>query len=346
MAATMLALTGATLTVVIYAVVTDRMDYATVQRRQLDLVVALVGFLCLSTIIYGVADVRREQRQLLAASPTAVDRPAIILRQGAVALSPDDGASAAQPVADIAPDVAPTSVGVDSGASGEPSGADAGYYFERAPRLPTRTVRPGEILAATHTPTPLAHAWPAWRAVITPVIQILPLATPSPTSLPEAMSSPVVIPIPRDPTPDPPTVVPTAEEPPPPPASPTPHCGSPDDIRASVQVVDVGIDRQTSPPTIRFRAEARNGSAFPITLRDVSVVVESGDPGSEQFGHVSPRDVAVEPGVIHVFEGIVVLTKAPSLFESTQVCVSFVTETCGRSVPYRVTKHCLAAHGF
>ena len=45
-------------------------------------------------------------------------------------------------------------------------------------------------------------------------------------------------------------------------------------------------------------------------------------------------------------DGRVELAKRPSPFDLTQLCVSFVPETCGRSVPYRITKHCLTTRGF
>ena len=82
MVATLVALAGAVVTVVFYVVTADRLDYATVQRRQLDLWVAVIGLGCLVTMLLGAADVRRDPTLPPTQVPRAPHASALVARLG------------------------------------------------------------------------------------------------------------------------------------------------------------------------------------------------------------------------------------------------------------------------
>lgn len=348
MVATLLALGCALLTVVAYGVAADRLDYATVQRRQLDVWVATIGFVCLVTILYGSAEVRRAE------SPVGTAVPFLATEAPAVARHAEPDLHRVtlpeQPAAAIDTSIVPQVVASADQASSQAAGneqADSAYYVFRRPRpdvVPT---------APSWAPPPTAPAMPSppgeltWQGVLTPMLEALPIATPTIRFESIAVPSPAATDVPREPTvaAPPPRPMPTLPVQLPPLATPTPQCGDPQDIRVELVVLDAYVDRDGTSLGVTYRAEVRNRSAFPVTLTDISAVAESGEV-SQRYGHRALPSVALEPGVLHRLDGRVELTKSPSPFEMSVMCVSFVPETCGRSVPYRLTKHCLTTRGF
>jgi hypothetical protein len=317
------------------------MDYATVHRRQLDVWAALAGFACLTTILFGAADVRRSTRLELEPPDLSEQRPEIVYRQEPVELARDEVRTEAldsvgETIVIVASEYLPPQRLVARALPTQPA-YDRGAAGDAASRRDE--TRP------TSAPSVLVEELPEPRGVYTPSLAIDPLASPTPTAgqivivateLPEAT---------REPTAPPPTHMPPTDVPPLP-ATPTPHCGDPEDIDIELKVVEARLDRGLDPLGVRYSAQAHNRSAFPVKLVDILVTIESQDVGAEQFGHEAWQDVAVESGVLYSLEGNVELKKSPSPFGTTQLCVAFVTETCGRSVPYQVTKHCIAVEGF
>jgi hypothetical protein len=350
MFATLMALGGAVVTVLLYAVAAERMDYATVQRRQLDLWVAAIGFGCLVTILYGAAEVRRTNGAVPTPAPMAATRPPLVTRHFAPDLHrgtvPSDPAAAGDEA------VAAQAVATDNGApiSSAATEPAAPYYHGIGWRRPTAVSLPGpQPVAPASLPVASAVSMPSWRGVFTPVLEVLPLATPMPPGHEIPIATLAATALPRDPTDVPPPQRPLPTEPPdvgPPLPTATPYCGDPQDIRVTLDVVDAFVDRGGDTLAVGYRAEVRNASAFPVTLVDIAAVVESRDVGSERFGHQSVSDVALEPGVLHRLDGRVELTKSPPPFDLTRLCVSFVPQTCGRALPYRITKHCFDTRGF
>ncbi|MFN2251257.1 MAG: hypothetical protein ACK2UL_05005 [Anaerolineae bacterium] len=343
MTASLLALAAAVATVVVYAVLADRMDYATVHRRQLDVWAALAGFACLTTILYGAADVRRSSAARAGLDGIDGQSPEIVYRQEAVVLerepaAVDTGDYFGDTVVIIEPGTQPGTV---DQAAASPGGGPVTPLEADAYSDP----RPDGRVWATDQPLVLVEDAVDSRGVYTPALGTDPQSSPTPTVGQIVIVATEKPAEPRYPTAPPPTQVPPTDAPAPR-ATATPHCGDPEDIEVGLEVAYARLLEGRDPQTVEYRAQVVNRSVFPVKLVDILVTIESQDVGAEQFGHAARQDVMVEPSVLFSLDGDVELKKSPSPFGTTQLCVSFVTETCGRSVPYQVTKRCLAVDGF
>jgi len=324
-----------------YRLVTERMDYGSLSRRQLDAWVFVAGLGCLSLMVYGGADVHRAELEVGAALPGIPEGATVIERRATVALvsagGPAQGPLQPAPVGawtepDENTEPEPPPVGVDAAGA-----ASTAYVFLR--RVPTPTAPAQSVAAQAVAGEELVSA----RGAYTPS-----MAARSPELLPP-VAGPIVVVPPTEravvvPTDEPPP--PTATAPPSPWATPTPFCGQPGDIVLDLDVLDASMERVAGQLAVRYRAQVYNRSTFPVRLVDLTVTLEGRDSGSERFGRSRLGDVQIEPSVVHAIEGTMVLDKSPSPFGSTQLCVSLVAETCGRSLPYHSTKRCVAARGF
>jgi hypothetical protein len=349
MTATIVALVVAVATVIAYGVLADRFEYASVRRRQLDVFAALVAFLCFGGIVYGGVRVRLSGQAVREppAEPTVVT-PAPVgvgdLAGSEVAGSPE---TARPPVALLAvPDQAV--VGVEGvvtlpgdeiqSAPGEdaprPSGGD---------RVPVATlVTATPPLAAMATVTVPAARVPTVGPVDPTATSVMRPPTVTPVSAIATRLAPPVVPPTR--TPVPPTLVVPTQAPLPLPTS-TPSCGDPAQARVTMSDLSAAADRSGSDLLIRFRAQVRNDSAFPVTLAEPSVTAINKVAGAEQYGHARLSDVTIEPGAVITLDGAVTLTKLPPPFGTTELCVSFALDTCGARAE-RPVRQCTAVRGF
>lgn len=341
MAMTIAGLASAVVLAVAYVVLAERMDEGSLARRQLDAWVFVAGVGCLVVMLTGGASVSRARHLAMQRVVTVSEGPMVVERTQPVSLYRD--AVGRREVTE--PDVA---VGAPEELRVAPLAADTGEQAVEAdggaPYVALRGERPtvAEVPAVQPPLVPVTDA-PLPGGVYTPSLAVLPpVGTPAVEAV--VIAPPTARPIPPA-TDVPPSPAPPTPEPSPWP-SPTPFCGDPRDIVVDLEVLDASIERGAEAPTVRYRAQVHNRSTFPVTLVDVLVTLEGRDSGSERFGHVRLPDVQVEPSVVHALEGTMTLTKSPSPFGTTQLCVSLVTETCGRALPYHLTKRCTGARGY
>lgn|GEM_PF-2453886 len=342
MTASLVALAAAVVTVVAYALLADRLDYATVHRRQLDVWAAMAGFVCLTAMLYGAADVRREAR-MQRMSPDAAATPSeVVERHEPVPLRVDDSGGGVVEKSDESVVIVAVVPGTDDDQVQPRSSGVVETLLLR--RGGDREVDAAEEFESPAVAVPTQDL-PLAQEVLTPSLGAPMFSTPPlPTQAPVVVVATESAQPPPQPTSPPATQAPPTASPQPLPTA-TPHCGDPADIDVTLQVVYARFDRQAEPPRVGYEARVTNHSTFPVRLVDILVSVESRSVGAEQFGHSTLRDVDVEAGVVYSLAGEVELTKSPPPFGTSQVCVSFVTETCGRSLPYQITKHCKAAGG-
>jgi hypothetical protein len=113
----------------------------------------------------------------------------------------------------------------------------------------------------------------------------------------------------------------------------------------AVRILEAEADQRADELLVRYRAEFTNNTAFPVTLADIDVSAQN--RGSERFGTDSPPNMLVQPGDTVPLEGSVRLTKRPSPITRTDLCISFVSESCGRREPFNnVTRRCQVVSGF
>ncbi len=342
MIAVVLALMGAVCLAAVYVTATERMDYGSLHRRQLDVWASLAALVCLGGILFGGADAQRQ----LALRPYP-ERPGvaatIVPRLLAADLGHSDGAPQAEAVAsdhvlasasDALPDGGPGAgpdemrlrVDSDVRRSGRSSGGGASSPAGgEKPAYPFPTAVFAPMIGAT--PQPSA------------AVDLLPTTTPPLVRIATRFRDGSVTGTPT-PTVGPPTAVPTAAP------SVTPHCGDPQDIRLRVERLDTTLDRSDGDLAVRYSARIRNESLFPATMADVVVTALNQTAGSEYFGHATRPDITLAPGAVIGLAGAVTLTKSPPPFGSTDLCLSFVGETCGQRPPYSVIRRCRTVRGF
>jgi hypothetical protein len=348
MTATMVALVGAVATVIAYGALADRFDYASVRRRQLDVVAALVAFLCFGGIVYGGVQTRLHARDHRAppAAPTvttpAPDGAAADPGQ-AIAVAP---APSSAPVQLLAPPVdgpqpPPVPVGETAGGSGTGPDRDEpaltgyrGVPLATLPALPTPVALATNAVAPTLGPTLVAVVATATRLVapatataVSPIVTrvVPPVAPPTRTPVPPTPVLPTQVPMP----------LPTS----------TPNCGNPAQAQVTMSDLSASADRSGTDLVIRFRAQVRNESAFPVTIADTSVTAVNKVAGAEQYGYARLPDVTIEPGAVITLDGAVNLTKLPPPFGTTELCVSFALDTCGLRAE-RPVRQCHPVRGF
>lgn len=118
-------------------------------------------------------------------------------------------------------------------------------------------------------------------------------------------------------------------------------------MRVSVEVTRAEAERSGQPQSVEYRARVRNESGFPVTLTGIVATAQDSRSGADQFGSDRKQDLVLDAGHGLEIEGSIKLERFPSPFGRSELCVSFVPETCGRrpdSAP--VTRRCVAISGF
>lgn len=342
---------AAILAALAYALLTERLDYGSVQRRQLDAWAAISALVCLTGILYGGIDERQAAAQRVrvpdavwpAAQPTIVPR----LRHPDLRLPPAPPGAAPQGVAmAMAPSEAPAPLppavlqvalpeSPDSGSEGPASApVEPGWLEEGGDRIAASAgAQVVELPGGSGEPL-------AW----VPGSGFVPV---DPSALPTAVSAGIailVIPSPS-PTAAPPTPVPPTPQAPPP--APAPQCGDPNAMRVSAEVTRAEAERSGQPQSVEYRVRLQNESGFPVTLTGIVATAQDSRSGADQFGSDRKQDLVLDAGHGLEIEGSIKLERFPSPFGRSELCVSFVPETCGRrpdSAP--VTRRCVAISGF
>jgi len=354
MVAALTALGGAIVTVVVYVSLTERMDYASVPRRQLDTWAAVMALACLTAIVYAGAASRQADiaRARHPRSPLAPAEPHEILRRrrpdlgSGVPTRPggDAGSSSGQPSSYGAPPpaearqrvampgYAPAHGGTEPQARPPDAGAPVPFGVLPLANAPAPGVAP--------TPTAIARLVPAYRDV-TP----MPIATADQPAVRPVIITAVPV-FPTLPPPPPPAAPPT----PAPPAEPTapPQCGDPGAIDVRVEITEAEADRRSDPQAVRYAVRVRNASSFPLSLTNIAATAQDSRSGSDQFGSDRKSyDIDAAPGRWVEIQGTIKLEKFPSPFGRSELCISFVAETCGRRSPQKpVTRRCSMISGF
>ena len=342
MNAALLALMSAVLTLLAYLLLTDQLEYATVRRRQIDAWAAMTALVCIVGIAYGGIAARHDAEGFGSREASAVRaavevkrvvypdlaRPAVVSSEVSFAPSVTvlEGGVASEPERVSDPDPNPqrvegaSTLGADGPKSiflAEPRD-DPGLAPIAAPAGPE--IRDAiEVVIAAPTPTlqrvvtrvPLQPVRPA------PTVElVLPSVTPEP---------------PAQPT-----------EPP----APTPFCGEPEAIRMTLRIDEARVDRESDPQAVRYRARVTNEAGFPVLVRNLLVTAQDSRSGSDQFGSDRQPDLQIEGGHSIAIEGAVKLEKYPSPFGRSELCVSFVTDSCGRQAAFPTTRRCFSISGF
>jgi hypothetical protein len=178
-------------------------------------------------------------------------------------------------------------------------------------------------------------------------LQPLPVQ-PTPTLQRVVTRAPVVV------TARPPTqvaILPTATAPVPTlapelPREPTPVCGDPHAIQVGLNILQARVDRDSDPQSVRYRVRIENDADFPVVASNIVVTAQDSRSGSDQFGSDRPSNVRMEGRHSVEIEGAVVLDKQPSPFGRSELCVSFVADSCGRQAPFPITRRCFFISGF
>jgi hypothetical protein len=352
MTAAVLALGVAVITVVAYAALAERSDYASLRRRQLDLWAGATACLCFGAIVFGGVAARAGQaapppRPTLAV-PERLPEDRVGEPVGAVAVAdaPDAEPPAAPPVGLLAPPAVapPASEGAPieaAAVSGVPEGQDP--EAAEPENLDPAGAPPGQVpVGGGAQPLPPG---PAATAQIPPgrPTDAAVAAPATSTIVARVATRPAAPRVPPSPTDRPPP--PTATEAPPPLPTLVPNCGDPSGAQLAMRELSASADREGSDLVVHFGARVVNDSDYPLTLSDVSAAALNQTAGSEQYGHVRLADISVEPGAAIDLDGAVQLKKLPPPFGRTELCVSFVLESCGQRAD-RTVRQCAAVRGF
>lgn len=341
----MLALVALSVTLAVsgvYLLLSERLEPATLPRRQLDAWVALVTLGCLACITWeGVgarATVGRQSgfdRRLAVAPATPVRRYRTPDLRALGVPAGGWASPAANPDQEEEPRlvVVPSTAEVASTGPGDPFPAEARTASARHWEL----ARPKPLeVEASGAPTGDYHAESVTilppSATVTP--RLLATATPRPVEWPTATPRLAPTAVPWPPT----LVLATAE--PLPLATATPHCGDPERIALRIKSIVAAVERDGGQLTVRYVARIRNDGDFPATMADVMVTAVNRSGSAEQFGHDRLPDVTLMAGAVIDLEGALTLVKSPGPFGTTDLCLSFVGESCGRRAPYRVIRQC------
>lgn len=334
----LIGLAGAMATLVVYSILTERLPVISLRRRQLDSWACLLALGWLGGIAYGGAVVQsrpleddgsndavrhREMRPppVLRLTPPALQRPGDPVRL--VVNRPDPTPHlAAQP-----PVPAPSS-GAGFESDEDPNASDTETtVLEAMPGLalvpaPTEVPRLGVATLNALRAAPTADRSPV-------------IATRAPAALPTIVLLPTHPPTPSPfPTPRPPAPAPTAV------------CGDPKAIRLEVRFDDAAADNDGRGLAVRYHLRVLNDSAFPVHLAEAVLAALSRGPGAEQFGSQRLDEVILAANSVYDLDGTLTLDRRPSPMTRTDLCMSFVPESCGQREPYRVFRRCTAVHGF
>jgi hypothetical protein len=197
---------------------------------------------------------------------------------------------------------------------------------------------------------------PGLRPTATPVAIVAPASvgrSPSERPIAAATATPAPISLARATATALPPLAPIRPELPPPtevvPAQPTPHCGDPAEIDLNVELLSAEAERDDEGElVVRYDVRLDNRSGFPLQLTSVRVTALNRTGGSEQYGVDARPDLTLPAADALRFSGAVALRKNPGPFGRTEVCISFVPETCGQRLPpnQRIMTRCRSVSGF
>ena len=326
----------------VYSALVERVDEASVHRRQLDAWVAIGAFGCWLVLAGNDLSVRRDMAIIRSDIDDADARPTQIVRH----VFPDLGSSPID--RDQGEDRSTTDPALDA-PSAMAQGDAAFAVLEPAPSSETDRERRSDASPPKESALQAVSASsPEIRLVIeegaavvvvltepapgrTPRLVVIVTPTPTPSPLPITPLVPTSVP----PTPDV-RALPSA----------TPHCGSADEIDFTVRIERAEADRGPDGLKVNYRARIENRSAFPVTMTDISITAQNSASGSEHYGHALRADISLSPFDRVTIEGSIPLTKSPSPFGRTDLCFSMVGETCGERDPYDMLRRCSAVDGF
>ncbi len=327
-----------------YLALSERLEAGTLPRRQVDAWAIVLAVICLAGIGWSGFQARlagEAAAQLayapLPAWPTPVRRlqmPDLTIDHGRwwpQAAAPTSAVGALRSLAlgsvDEEP-LPPAGVGSGGGDDARSEGQSASDAAQ-APEFVVVVTEPPLSEPVTALPLPTSTRPPPLPATATPRPVMWPTATPwiVPT---DARQRPTLF-------------FATAE--PRPLATRTPHCGSPERIELRVKSIAAEVDCTAGQMVVHYLVRVRNDSGFPATVAEVMVTAVNRSGASEQYGSVRLPDVTLEPGATIDLDGALTLVKAPGPFGTTDLCISFVGESCGQRAPYRVVRQCARVGG-
>lgn len=346
-------------TLLFYQIGCDRLEGGSLRRRQLDAWAALSGILALGLILSGGASVGdASARQDRPAAPAGVPAATVPARSTDAGHS-GSGAPAAAPAAH-----APMAAAGDSEPSAPPR-AVASSNMEDPAAAASESDRPsaepdGQPAADAAAPAPLApDPNPGVGSVPTATVgsagapaapdpvQLIGVAptraaqAPTPQPISPVIAPPVIQPISPTSAPQP-----TVEAPPEAPQVPSPVCGDPRAIKVSLSFDEAQAERRGQEQVVRFRARLRNDSGFPIVASSMVAVAQDGRSSADQFGMERLPDVQIEALRVLTLEGMVAISKQPSPMSRSELCITFVAETCGLRDDNPLTRRCFNIGGF
>jgi hypothetical protein len=341
----MMGLALVVLTALTYAGLTAATDRDDLTRRQTDAWAAALGLVCASLIVFGAKDVQREAAttDVVAAADAAEPAP-LVRRRLRLDLRP----RAMVPLAESARVVIAATVAPEPETlAPEP----LALAEESSPsNVPLLTARGRDEAIA------IAIAGPGLLPAATPVAIVAPASvgrSPSERPIAAATATPAPISLARATATALPPLAPIRPELPPPtevvPAQPTPHCGDPAEIDLNVELLSAEAERDDEGElVVRYDVRLDNRSAFPLQLTSVRVTALNRTGGSEQYGVDARSDLTLPAADALRFSGAVALRKNPGPFGRTEVCISFVPETCGQRLPpnQRIMTRCRSVGGF
>lgn len=353
---TVLASLWALATLIGYQVACDRLDADSLRRRQVDAWAALSALMALGLILHGGSQVGRAALERPASPPVHQDAPervasSVPAPQGAWPSAPD---AASGIVADLGRDAGPAVEPGDAQPAASPEamvgaaepvvdGADPDPDAPAAAAAGSDQASTGPLpVPEVARPQPIAPGVPAPEDPV----RLVPLTpTARAAQLPPPRLDPIVVPPVVEP------ISPTAQpEPtqaaPQPPVVPTPACGDPRELRVGLHIAEARAEREGDRAVVRFRARIRNESGFPIVATGVVAVAQDGRSSADQFGIERLPDVQIEALAGLDLSGAIALAKQPSPMSRSEICISFVAETCGLRGDQPLTRRCFQIGGF
>ncbi len=338
------ALAFAVVLALVYSVLAERFDDASVHRRQFDAWIAIGAFGCWLALASGDLTLRRDIAKLQAEDHSLAARPTEVVRSIVPALRTPAASVASDSIElpDVGPQIADVP-GADAQAVAQENGSDS---------QPGQALSGGDDGASNddHYSNAVSASAPVVKASSDEHVGILPavtaaapvavrpfvvIVTPTPTPTRPRLAPTAVMPTPVVPTPDV-GVIPTA----------TPHCGTPDAIDFTLRIEQAEAERGSDGFKVLYRARIENQSSFPVTLADISITAQNSAAGSEHYGHALRPDITLAPFDRVTIEGSIPLIKSPSPFGRTELCFAMVGETCGERAPYNVRRRCSVVDGF
>lgn len=344
MLATPYALLGAVFTLLLYLALTEQLDYASVRRRQLDAWAAIFACVWLFGIAYGGASAVQERASAppIHASDLAVPAiPRVHQPDLSLPAAPESEASGEDDLG-LAPASIPPALSVSTDGDGPSAASDA--ESKRGASAEDRRLDDREEAASSEPAEVLAEDLPVLPPEAAPVSEIIALPPSVPIEAPPT-AVPVVIVLPSAPppptaTPRPPVAEPRA------PLQPTPHCGNPNDIEVQLSILDAYAQRDADRHVVRYEVAIANKSGFPVEITNVVVTAQDAKSGNDQFGNERRSDMRIDALRDFTLDGGVVLEKHPSPFGRSELCVSFVTQTCGQRSRFPNTRRCENIRGY